>query len=428
MNYIGIDLGTTAVKCALYRDDRAIADFNREYPLIADGAKVEQDANVWWQVICDGIRSVVRESGEREIAGISISSQGITLLPVDRNGTPLCRAISWLDTRATEETRIIGETVGKEELFRITGKPLLPVYSLPKLMWLKKYESALLRSADKVLLPLDWLNFQLCGKAVTDMSMASGTMLYDIEKREWNQNLLAMAGLREDQLPTVGEMGEDLGCVRPEVAEALGICKNARIYLGGQDQKLSAIGAGFGKTVATLSLGTSSAVEFASSIATGERAARFAFDRDTIVAEVPFNTTGAAVRWLKNALGFEKYSDMDRAAEEAGTAAGVCFEEVDFSSGAGISGMKLGTTRGNLAYALYEGIAREIGKCFSPDDGIEEIRVFGGGAHGSLWCKLIAEQSGKKVAVLQTNETAIHGAVMLASNRRVAPAKVERYI
>lgn len=428
MYYIGIDLGTTAVKCALYEDGRKLAEFNREYGLYADGAIAEQDAEDWKKNITDGIREMVEKTGVTDIAGISISSQGITVVPVDQEGKPLSRAISWLDSRAEKELSEVLSEVDAKTLYRITGKPVSSAYSLPKLRWLSKYKKELVDRAYKILLPLDFLNGWLCGSFTTDMSMASGTMLYDTEKREWDKQLLALSGIPEEKLPAVMPMGADLGEIFPSVAEAFGIKPGAHIYLGAQDQKVAALGAGFTPSAATLSLGTASAMIFSADKAKEGSVPRFAFDDKTTVYEAVIGTSGAAVRWLCNTLGFASYREMDEAAEAAGRSGGAGFALGFDSCDGGIRNLSLGTTRGQIAYALYESIAKKIGESFSPDDGIEEIRVFGGGANCALWCSLIAKHTGKTVALLTSNETAVHGAVMLASGGRVPALQIKNKI
>lgn len=420
MNYIGIDLGTTAVKCGLYRGATPVAEFRREYPLLTAGERVEQDPALWWDIICEGIRDLVSQSGEHEIAAMAVSSQGITFLPVDGAGNALGNAISWLDHRAEEEIGMIRQSIGEDTVWKITGKPLLPCYTLPKLMWLTRHYPDLQRRADvRFLMPLEWIQFRLCGKAVTDMSMASGTMLYDVHRRAWDRRLTDLAGITPDRLPAVAEMGTCIGTVLPQVADALGLEKGTRVILGGQDQKLAALGAGLKQGVATVSLGTSSAVTFYAQDAP-EGAALFALNAGTLVSETALETTGAVVRWLKNTVGFSDYAEMDREAAQAGSAGGVCFD-IGFSGAGGIGGLTLGTIRGNLVYALYEGIAREIAACFSRNDRIRELRIFGGGARSGIWCDLIARETGKRTTVPQNRETAVLGAVMLASGRERAP-------
>ena len=427
MNYIGIDLGTTAVKCGIYEDGKELSIYRREYQLIADGDRVEQDAELWWEIICDGIKTLANETGIRDIEALSVSSQGISIVPIAADGTCMSNAISWLDTRAGEETEYLKKNVGEDEIYRVTGKKTLSCYTLPKMMWLKKHCPDTVKNAALFLMPLDYINFKLCGAAVTDHSMASGTMMYDIDKRCWDKRFLELAGVTEAQLPKVANMGTFIGNVLPEVAKELGVSPDMKIVLGGQDQKLSALGAGIGDGIATLSVGTSSAITFAMGGDEKPEFARFAFDDKDTVYEVPFETTGAALKWLKNIMNYESYADMDVDAEKAGCSKGISFNP-NFSVGGAMDGIKLGVDRGNVVYGLYESIAREFAKCFSENDGVNEIRIFGGGAKSEIWCKVIGEITGKKVAMLNTNETAALGAVMLASGGRVEPAKIVKYI
>lgn len=427
MNYIGIDLGTTAVKCGIYEDGRELALYRREYQLIADGDFVEQKAELWWEIIKEGIGYLAKETGIYDIEALSVSSQGISIVPINKEGNPMSNAISWLDTRASEETEYLGKTIGEDVIYATTGKKLISCYTLPKMMWLKKHRPEIVKDAALFLMPLDFVNFKLCGEAVTDYSMASGTMMYDIDRRRWDERFLELAGVSEAQLPKVAKMGTFLGYILPSLAKELNVSPKMKIILGGQDQKLSALGAGIGQGIATLSVGTSSAITFAMGGGEKRDFARFAFDDKDTVYEVALETTGAALKWLKNTMGYDTYAEMDDAAESAGNSGGVFFDP-NFSKGGNLCGIKLGVTRGQIVYGLYESIAKEVARCFAHDDGIDEIRIFGGGAKSEIWCRVISEVTGKKVAMLNTNETAALGAVMLASGGRVAPATIVKYI
>ena len=134
--YIGIDLGTTGCKTVMFdKNGKALCEYNREYELIFKDGFVEQDANEWWSLICDGLRQVVSKTGISGVKGISVSTQSISFVPVDKNGETLYNAISWLDMRAESYAAKLRDTFGEKKIYDITGKPCLPDYSLPKLCW-----------------------------------------------------------------------------------------------------------------------------------------------------------------------------------------------------------------------------------------------------------------------------------------------------
>jgi len=165
--YIGIDLGTTGCKTVLFSGDgRVLCEYNKEYELIFKGTYVEQDANDWWRLVLEGMKHVVTDSGVSRINGISVSTQGISFVPVDREGNTLYNAISWLDMRAEAECNELIALHGHEKVFNITGKHCLCDYSLPKIRWFCDNCPEVVEKSWKILFPLDYLNLKLCGKAV----------------------------------------------------------------------------------------------------------------------------------------------------------------------------------------------------------------------------------------------------------------------
>ena len=147
------------------------------YPLInISPTFVEQVAEIWWKSVKETMARSLDSIDRSTLRSISISSQGIALLPVDRYGNPLMNAISWLDTRAQDEEEEIELRYGLDSIFQLTGKRANACYTLSKLVWLMKHEAEIYRQAEKILLPLDFIQFKLCGKAVTDHTMAGGTM------------------------------------------------------------------------------------------------------------------------------------------------------------------------------------------------------------------------------------------------------------
>ena len=401
--YIGTDLGTTACKTVMYDSEgNVLSEYNREYGLIIRDGFVEQDARLWWELVKEGILHTVRESGENVIDGISVSTQGIAVVPTDKTGEPLSDAISWLDLRSDSETDLLVSKFGEDAIYSATGKLALPTYTLPKLMWMKTHMRDIFDSADKFLLPLDFINMKLTGNAVTDYTAAGGTMAFDMKTREWNADLLGFAGV-------------------------VGITGKLEVFLGGQDQKLAALGAGVGDGAMTVSLGTATAVtKLLDSLpdipAREDRYSLFAFDRDNFSAEGVVSTSGSALKWVaQNLFGGASYKELDALCEEAGSSGGVSFSP-DFTVGADIRGLTLGTTGGQIIYALYEGVSKEITALSRRMGGASSLIVFGGGAKSRIWCRILSDVSGLPVYASDTTETAALGAARLASSMKIPPA------
>ena len=252
--YIGIDLGTTACKTVAYDKSGAVlAEYESEYELITRDGGVYQDANEWWRQISLGIRSVVAKCGDNNVDGISASTQGISVVPTNERGTPLFLSVNWLDTRAKEECAELVGHFGADNIHRVTGKLAQPSYSLPMIMRFAREYPEVFSHASYICLPLDFINLRLTGSHVTDHTIAGGTMAYDITRREYDANMLAFAGVPAEKLPQVGCMGDLVGTVLPDVANELGIKGDMKVFLGGQDQKLAALGAGIEEGVMTVS-------------------------------------------------------------------------------------------------------------------------------------------------------------------------------
>lgn len=431
--YIGIDLGTTGCKTVLFgADGRVISEYNKEYELIFKDTFVEQDANDWWRLVLEGMKYVISESSVSDIKGISVSTQGISFVPVDKEGNTLYNAISWLDMRAEKECDLLLSIHGHEKVFNITGKHCLCDYSLPKIRWFTDNCPEILENTYKILFPLDFLNFKLCNKAVTDYTIAGGSMLYDIHKKCWDPELLEFAGISSDLLPDVLPMGAEIGPIIPEVAEYVGIKGECKVYMGGQDQKLAAIGAGIADGVCTVSFGTATAISRlgrAIDFDPDSSVTLFRFDDEKYISEVALMTTGAALRWLTRTLyGGISYKEMDKLAMESEPGAGGVKFKSDLSVGGIISGITLSTTSADIVYALYEGVSEDIANAVSELGGAQRLKVFGGGAKSEIWCRILSRVSGLDVEILSLPETASLGAAILASNGAISPAAVKKVL
>ncbi len=424
MLYIGIDLGTTCCKARLYDETgKVLGENSISYPLIASGKNVEQDANAWFNAVKENIKALVPFATD-EIAAISFSTQGISFVPVDKDGAPLANAITWLDTRAETETESLKDAFGSEYIYKKTGKPMLSVYTLPKLIWFMKNCPSVYEKAYKLLMPLDFLNFKFTGKAVTDISMASGTMLYDIHNRKWDEELLKFSGISSLKLPDILPAGTEIGRILPQLAKELGISAETSIVMGSQDQKLAAFGAGISEGLCTVSIGTATAI---SKINATKNAGfpLFAYNDNIMFAETSISTTGAAIEWLSRVLGLS-YKEMDELARQSPKGSNGVVFDLNLSVSGSIQNLNLGITKGDIIRALYESIATEITNKVRQMGGANYICVFGGGSNSDILNQILADTSGIEVCVMETAETATLGAVMLASGGVIGCSKIRR--
>lgn len=434
---IGIDLGTTLCKSVIFDEElNIISQAHLEYDLIKKSRnEIEQDPEQWWEVvkktIIDALYKAKFDFGI--IKSISVTSQGIAFVPVDNNCIPLCNAISWLDSRAWEEREILVRKYGLNGIFSITGKPLNEYYILPKLMWLKKNHPEILERIYKILTAHDFIIARLSGKFITDHTMASGSMAYDIKRCDWSKEILEDFGLKLELFPEILKSGTPVGVIREAVAEELGLKNNVMVVTGGQDQKCAALGAGINIKAATVSLGTSTAITRISEHAV--------FDPNMLipcfkglaenewVIEGAIATSCACLNWLKETLlvGYSSAQFDGAVADSYGMENSVFFYPFLTGSGAlthsdGLKscfyGLTLATNTSEIIRSVYEGITYQIRfniELMEELNGhIDELIIYGGGSKSDIWCRMISDITNKRVLVLQDAEVACRGAAMLA--------------
>ncbi len=244
MLYIGVDLGTTNA-CFLLMDEEG--DVRRTivkaYPLyFPQPGWCEQDPIVWWGAVRMGISDLIRGYDVNQIAGIGVAGQMHALVALDADDKPVCPAILWNDNRAQFQSDYLNNEVGRRWLSAKTGNVSYPGFTAPKLMWLREEEPEKFSRIDKLMLPKDYINYRLTGVHTADCSDASGTLLFDVRKREWSKAMLNICGLRENQMPKVHESYEPVGTLLPEVAQELGLPESVLVCAGASNNAAAAIG------------------------------------------------------------------------------------------------------------------------------------------------------------------------------------------
>lgn len=435
-NLLSIDLGTTACKAIVVSaDGQLLGESARDYPLLKRSPQeIEQHAQDWWRVASITARHAIAESGcpGKSIRAVSVSSQGIAIVPVDSAGDVLRPAISWLDTRAGAETEEILTNISRQEVFRTTGKRANSFYSLPKMMWLARHEPEVVANTHKFLLPHDYLIYRLTGCHVTDHSLASGTLAHDVSKLKWSNRMLDIAGISSDKLPDLVWAGTPICSILADSAETLGVSREAVVVCGGQDQKCAALGVGAKQGTVTVSLGTASAI----SAITSHPALDSQMRLPCFPFVVPCNwslegvisTAGGALKWFKEAFFTGDYTLLDSLAWSAFngtrnlffyphlTGAGSPIWDPDMPGM--LYGISLSTEAGDVARAALEGVAYQIRSNVDAmaELGVEVdcVKVFGGGAKSELWLQIIADILGREVRVPASPEVAAIGACILA--------------
>lgn len=425
--FLAVDLGTTGCRSIIFDESLSVvSSAYEEYGLITpQEGYVEQDAELWWQLTLKTAKAAIKKSrvNPLDIRSISISSQGITIVPVNENCMSIYNAISWLDMRAVDETKRIENDFGNYAIFKETGKPINAAYTLPKLLWIKDNLPEIWNAAYKFLMPLDFLMAKLTGNYYTDHSMASGTLFYDIRNCCWHEKILKYYDIPENKLPEIKFSGLSAGTILPEIADDLGLDHSCIVAIGAQDQKCAAHGVGLTNDKITVSLGTAAAITKIWDKPLTEKFSAVGWcgytKPEAWVTEGVVNSAGTCLRWIRDLMfPADGYDVIDSEAEKSIIEGNSLLFLPFLGEKAGFIGANFSTTRGAFAAAVMEGVAFEIRymlDLMGIDDAVESLILFGGGAKGALWCNIIAKALNRKILVPSTAEAAGAGAAMLAA-------------
>lgn len=246
---IGLDLGTTALKVALFdKNGKIVAVSTQEYPLLTPQTDhVEVAPQTYWQSFKNGLAELSQKAKFKpeEIIALGFSAQGETLFFLDKNGEPLRNAIVWMDNRAHDEAQMLKKRFGDENCFKITGQVSFePCWPASKILWVKNNEPHLFSQIDKILLIEDYFIYKMTGQFVAEGSLLTSTTYWDINKKEYWPEMLEFIGISKTQLPRICESGEQVGTLNEEVARELGLTSRLVVCTGALDQAAGAIGVG----------------------------------------------------------------------------------------------------------------------------------------------------------------------------------------
>jgi xylulokinase len=246
MLYIGIDLGTSAVKLLLMDEKGDIKNIvSREYPLeFPHPGWSQQNPEDWLAAVEEGVPELLQGFDAAQVAGIGAGGQMHGLVVLDREDKVLRPAILWNDGRTAKEVDYLNSVVGKDKLSQYTANIAFAGFTAPKLLWMRENEPELFARIDKIMLPKDYLNYKLTGVHCTDVSDASGMLLFDVEHKCWSREMLSLCGVKESQMARIFESSQKVGTVLPEMAAKLGIPETAVVAAGAGDNAAAAVGTG----------------------------------------------------------------------------------------------------------------------------------------------------------------------------------------
>ena len=435
MFYIGIDLGTSAVKLLLVGEDGAVLrTVSKAYPLsFPHPGWSEQNPSDWWDACVAGIRELLCGFDASAVAGIGLGGQMHGLVALDRDDRVLRPAILWNDGRTAEQVDYLNNVIGRDVLSARTANIAFAGFTAPKLLWMRKEEPELFARIDKIMLPKDYIQYKLTGVHACDYSDASGMLLLDVQHKCWSAQMLDVCGLRETQMPRLFESWNVTGTLLPEAAALLGLPETVRVTAGAGDNAAAAVGTG---TVSdgdcNLSVGTSGTLFIASdAFRVDPHNALHAFAH----ASGGYHLMGC----MLSAASCNKWfcEDVLRTADYAGEQAAIREEALgqnrvfflpylmgerspvnDTDARGTFVGLSMDTSRADMVQAVLEGVAfalrdsLEVARALGLT--IDRSKLCGGGAKSPLWRRILANVLGVRLEIPQTEEGPGYGGAMLA--------------
>lgn len=421
MKYIlGVDIGTTSLKAAVFDENLMCKKtVTKDYTLDVKGDFVELECEKYFEMFLEALEEI---SCEYEISSLAIDTQCETMIVADEDGTPLTKAVVWLDNRSVYEAEKIKEHFGEKKVYEITGQPeITATWPACKLLWFKENRPEIFSKIKKVFLLEDYILFKLTGKFITEKTLQSSSVYYDIKNSCWWKEMLDFIGISETAFPKILESGE-----------IVGEYKGIKVVTGAMDQVAGAIGAGIVKKGIISEMTGTTMVVFVPADSVPEYN-----PQSKIPCHVNYDgnycllswtpTAGIALKWFKNNF-CEDYSfkDLDLLAEkiDAGSngltflpyLCGATMPRYNPDAKGVFYGLTMEHTRAHAVRSILESVACMLKNNLEYlDVSCNEIRTMGGGAQSPLWCQIKADMTGKKIITLNTEETACLGSAILAA-------------
>ncbi len=420
MRYLlGADIGTTSLKAALFDEDgNMLRSSIKDYTLMVSGDRVEFSAEDYFKLFLEAYNEI---SEGYKIDALAVDTQCETMILADEDGVPIRNAIVWLDNRASAEAEEIKAKFGNKRVYEVTGQPeITATWPAAKLIWVKKNEPEIFAKTKKVFLLEDYILYRLTGEFVTEETLQSSTIYYDIHNKCYFGEMLDFIGISEECLPAVKKS-----------ATVVGEYRGAKVVTGAIDQIAGAIGAGvIGNGIISEMTGTTMAI-----FAPCESAPDYN-PESIIPCHINYDgkycllswtpTAGIALKWFKNNF-CENFSfkELDEIAEKVAPGSdgltflpflcGSTMPKYNPEARGAFMGLTMEHTRAHFVRGVLESVA-----CLLKESldylGLpcEEIRSMGGGASSPLWCQMKADMTGKRIVTLENNETACLGTAFLA--------------
>jgi xylulokinase len=437
--FLGIDVSTTGSKALIIDETGMVLGVQSSPHTLSNPRPLwsEQDPEEWWQATVKSIQAVLAQTGIHgdQIAAIGLTGQMHGLVLLDENGKVLRPAILWNDQRTQAQCDGIHAVIGREKLIQISGNVALTGFTAPKILWVAENEPEVYKKARHILLPKDYVRYCLTGKYAMDKADGAGTILFDLKKRDWSEELLTKLRIPHEWMPHTYEGPEFTGVISPEAAIATGLKAGTSVAAGGGDQAAQAVGVGAVQPgIVGLTVGTSGVVFATTSSALVEPQGRLhafchaapglwhfmgvmlsaagslQWYRDTLAPNISFDElmqSAVGIPAGSEGLQFLPYLSGERTPYPDPLARGAFI------------GLTIRHTQAHMTRSVIEGISFGLKDMFTliQSAGFKEItqvRASGGGTKSALWREVLASVLGCELVTVNTAEGAAYGAALLA--------------
>ena len=436
MYYIGVDLGTSAVKLLLMEGNGKIANVvSKEYPLyFPHPGWSEQKPEDWWEAVKTGLKELTEGFDKSQVAGISFGGQMHGLVILDKDDNVIRPAILWNDGRTQEETDYLNNEIGKSTLSGYTANIAFTGFTAPKILWVKNKEPENFARIEKIMLPKDYIAYKLSGSFCTDVSDASGMLVFDVKNKCWSKEMLDICGIREEQMAKIYESYEAVGTLKADVAAELGLPETVKVVAGAGDNAAAAVGTGtVGDAMCNISLGTSGTIFISSK--------EFGVDKNNALhafahADGKYHLMGCMLSaascnkwWMEEIMQTKEFAAEQAAITEDMLGRNHVYflpylmgersPHNDANARGTFIGLTMDNTRADMYQAVLEGVAFAIRDSFEVAKNlgidIKRSKICGGGAKSPLWKKMIANILNIEIDVIESEEGPGYGGAMLAA-------------
>ncbi|MCK4401108.1 xylulokinase [bacterium] len=434
---IGIDIGTTGTKTLLCSSKGEIISSSlKEYSIShPKPGWAEQDPADWWMATIESIRFVLNEANinREDVKAVGLTGQMHGAVFLDSNNNVLRSAILWCDQRTSSECDDINRIIGEENLIALTSNPALTGFTAPKILWARKNEPQIYEKTRKILLPKDYIRFRLTGEFASDVSDASGTLLFDVKNRKWSDEVLEKLNIDRNLLPEVYESAKITGTLTKEASKLLGLSTETVVVAGAGDQAAGAVGNGIVEQgIISSTIGTSGVVFAYTDQVKTDPSGRV----HTFCHAVPGKwhvmgvmlAAGGSFKWLKETLGIDSYQIMTEQALKAPVGSeGLIFlpyltgertPHANPDAKAVFFGISPRHTKAHIIRSVMEGVSFGLRDSLEIIKGlgipVSEIRASGGGAKSKLWKHIQSDVNKEPIYTINVDEGPAFGAALLA--------------